>query len=397
MGNIQLEGTVKQSRNEVLMGTMILKKPLHRQTNKHIPAKIAQKHMLRLIKPEPLRKAVMPRLSEKDEQELKILEKAIDKKCSPLTREREYFVAKLFARFAKKSKRLAKAASKEKDPKIKAVILEEIKGHEKMKARLANVIVMSQYNHIRIIAHSVRKLYKAYKIPVNDLINEGAIGGRQAMEGFDYKRGNRYSTYATWYIREQITHYIVNNFRLVRIPVPKNNEITQIYREMRRFKNLKDREPTPAEISKNTGISLEIVNGVLRMNPNAGSVQLDRKESDPDSDRPYKSTVLSEFKELLDECLRTLHPRDEEILRRRTGLWEEGMDIQTLEEVGQIFGITRERIRQLQNIAIRKLLRAALRSGLQTHMKDEDISQAYISFKKMFKKMNKKSKRARVM
>lgn len=282
-----------------------------------------------------------------------------------LTAEQEMELAQQLELGRLARQRLAKDSH---DPEEREKLMREIERGEEARQHLIKA-------NTRLVV-SIAKRYLGHGVPFLDLIQEGNLGLMKAVEKFDYRRGHRLSTYATWWIRQSITRALAEQGRTIRVPVHMSDRIRKLYRIAREMEQELGRQPTPEELAEEVGLEPDKVQWILRASRRPVSLERPVGEEDENelgdfiedekviapSDAAYQNLLA----ETMRQVLSTLSPREARILRLRFGL-QDGHSY-TLEEVGQKFGLTRERIRQIEGEALRKLRHPRRSRHLKTYL-----------------------------
>lgn len=223
---------------------------------------------------------------------------------------------------------------------------------------------------------SIAKRYMGQGLPFPDLIQEGNVGLMRAVDKYDYKRGNRFSTYATWWIRQAITRALAQKTRTIRIPLHMTERIRQMYRTAQSLEQSLGRRPAPEEIAAEMDLPADTIRSMMDASQHAialerpvgddGDSEFGDFIEDQDSPSPVESATQHLLQETIEEVLSELTPRQSHILRLRFGLG--GGEPHTLEEIANKFGLSRERIRQLEKEALRRLRHPRLAHNLRDYL-----------------------------
>jgi RNA polymerase sigma factor (sigma-70 family) len=254
--------------------------------------------------------------------------------------------------------RLIRYERETREPKVTALV-REAKGFKRHVDHARDALILA---NLRLVVHIAKK-YLNHGISFMDLIQEGNIGLMKAVEKFEYERGNKFSTYAYWWIKQAIERAIADKARVIRIPVHVNEKIKKISRVSRELTETLGRKPTPPEIAKKLRMpvaKVEEILGVVQepqaledMSAEDDAPGLLRFVADPKSPSPLERTVDRELREKIESTLKVLNSREEEIVRLRFGI---GRDMPfTLEEIGRVMGLSRERVRQIEATALKKI------------------------------------------
>ena len=275
-------------------------------------------------------------------------------KIQLLTYDEELKLAKIILEGEKAKERLEDVTAYIEDDELDE-LNEKIEDAKRAKNKLVEA-------NLRLVV-SIAKKYMNRGLQLLDLIQEGNMGLMKAVDKFDYERGNRFSTYATWWIRQAITRAVADQARTIRIPVHMVETINRLVRTQRQLVQELSREPTPEEVAEKMGITVEKVQQIQKIAQEPISLEAPVGEeedsslgdfvADPSAMSPDDFTTKEYLRKELNEALGTLTDREEMVLRLRFGL-DDGRP-RTLEEVGVQFNVTRERIRQIEAKALRKL------------------------------------------
>jgi len=260
--------------------------------------------------------------------------------------------------------------SRETKPEGKlGTLIKQAKGHMHHVNHARDALILA---NLRLVVHIAKK-YLNHGISFMDLIQEGNIGLMKAVEKFEYERGNKFSTYAYWWIKQAIERAIADKGRVIRIPVHVNEKIKKISRISKELAETLGRKPTPAEIARKLSMPVSKVEEILGVVPEPQALDdvssdddspgLMRFIADPNAPCPLERTVDRELREKVESTLKVLTRREEEIIRLRFGI---GRDMPyTLEEIGRVMGLSRERVRQIEATALKKVQQAQGSSDLR--------------------------------
>ncbi|ADH86985.1 RNA polymerase sigma factor RpoD [Desulfurivibrio alkaliphilus] len=256
-----------------------------------------------------------------------------------------------------------------------SALLAQISLGEEISREAKNRLVQS---NLRLVV-SVAKKYAGRGLQLLDLVQEGNIGLMKAVEKFEYRRGYKFSTYATWWIRQAVTRAIADQGRTIRIPVHMIDTINRMLKGAKEYQRQHGREPTPEEMAEHLGVDIAKVKSILKiakeplsLDTPVGSGEdsfLSDFIEDADSTSPDEATIYDSLQDNLARVLKTLTPREEMVLRLRFGI-DTATDL-TLEEVGENFSVTRERIRQIEAKALKKLKHPTRKSILSPFYDDD--------------------------
>jgi RNA polymerase primary sigma factor len=270
----------------------------------------------------------------------------------------ETFYSKLL-RYYRENKSEAKVAN----------LVRQAKQHKRHVNHARDALILA---NLRLVVHIAKK-YLNHGISFMDLIQEGNIGLMKAVEKFEYERGNKFSTYAYWWIKQAIERAIADKARVIRIPVHVNEKIKKISRISKELAETLGRRPTPAEVARKLRMPVSKVEEILGVVPEPQALEdmssdddnpgLLRFVADPNAPCPLERTVDRELREKVEGTLKVLTDREEEIIRLRFGI---GRDMPyTLEEIGRVMGLSRERVRQIEAAALKKIQAAEQSNDLK--------------------------------
>jgi RNA polymerase primary sigma factor len=254
--------------------------------------------------------------------------------------------------------RLQRYAAEFPEPRV-VKIAKDAKTH---KARLDEARRAMILANLRLVVHIAKK-YLNHGLPFMDLIQEGNIGLMRAVEKFEHERGNKFSTYAFWWIKQGVERAIADKAKVIRIPVHVNEKMKKVRRTSREMAETLGRKPTPEEIAKVLDLPVSVIEEVLAVvqdpqpledrGPDDRGYDLSKTVPDTSLRSPMALTGERELRAKVEASLRALAPREEEILRLRFGIGRE--QALTLEEIGRVLKLSRERVRQIEAVALGKI------------------------------------------
>lgn len=254
--------------------------------------------------------------------------------------------------------RLATFAAEQRTPKLTR-IARDVARHKRSLDEARDALILA---NLRLVVHIAKK-YVNHGLSFVDLIQEGNIGLMRAVEKFEHERGNKFSTYAFWWIKQGVERAIADKAKVIRIPVHVNEKIKKVRRVSREMSETLGRKPTPKEIAAVLGVPVGVVDEVLGVvgdpqpledvSSSGEGYDLSKIVPDENAVDPLEQTSERQRKERVDELLASLTPREEEILRLRFGI--DRKDALTLEEIGKHMNLSRERVRQIESMALAKI------------------------------------------